>query len=123
MPLHQRKKLVSCHLDKKLRDEFGIRALPVRRDDIVKVMRGSFKGKRGKVTKVDLKKGVVFIENVNRKKVDGTEVPVPFKPSNLMIVSLDRTDERRFKHLKKRIKTPSTEKKTEKISKEEEGGK
>ncbi|MCD6381372.1 MAG: 50S ribosomal protein L24, partial [Candidatus Aenigmarchaeota archaeon] len=43
-PLHIRQKLVSAHLTKELRNELGIRSLPVRKNDRVKIMRGKFKG-------------------------------------------------------------------------------
>ncbi|MEM4662584.1 MAG: 50S ribosomal protein L24 [Candidatus Diapherotrites archaeon] len=102
LPLHKRKKLVTAHLSKELREELKRRSLPVRKGDVVKIMRGSFKGKSGKVTKVDLRKGVVYIEKIVRKKANGTEIPVPIRASKLLITSLDRSDEKRFKRLKQR---------------------
>ncbi len=104
MPLHQRKRLVSAHLSKELRDSLKRRSLAVRKGDTVKIMRGKYRGKTGKVAKVDLRKGRVYIENLARKKGDATEVLIPFNASNLMIVGIDRSDEKRVKHREKEIK-------------------
>lgn len=97
MPLHQGKKIVSAHLSKELKEELKRRSLPVRKGDTVKIVRGSFKGKSGKVSKVDLRKGFVYIEKIVRKKANGAEVQVPINASNLVITSLERSDEKRFK--------------------------
>lgn len=102
MPLHQRKRLASAHLSKELRSSLGRRSLGIRKGDTVKVMRGKYKGRTGKVIKVDLRKGRVHIEKIVRKKADGSEVPVPFNASNLIIIDVDRSDERRIKHRKKK---------------------
>ena len=44
-PLHLRKKFVSANLSKDLRKKQGKRNIPLRKGDIVKIMRGKFKGK------------------------------------------------------------------------------
>ena len=95
-PLHVRQKLVAAHLSKELREELGTRSLPVRKGDTVKVMRGKFRGKQGKVVRVDLRRVRVYVEGLTVKKADGREVLVPIHPSNLLIVDVDRSDERRF---------------------------
>ena len=100
-PLHVRRKFVSAHLSEELRKKYGRRSFPVRKGDEVEVMRGEFKGKRGKVSKVDLKKLKVYIEGITRKKVDGTEVQVPFNASNLKIIDLNLEDKERVKALTK----------------------
>ncbi len=94
-PLHKRRKEMSVHLSKELREKYGKRNIPVRTGDKVKVMRGTFKGKEGKVVEVDLKRYRVKVEGIVRKKADGTEVLVPIHPSNLMITELNLEDERR----------------------------
>ena len=63
----------------------------------MKVLRGGMKGKTGKITGVNYGKGIVFIENVMRKKANGEEVQVPLKASNLLVVDLDKSDSKRFK--------------------------
>ena len=47
------------------------RSIPVRKDDEVLVVRGSLKGREGKVVQVYRKKWVIHIDRVNREKVNG----------------------------------------------------
>jgi large subunit ribosomal protein L24 len=94
-PLHHRQKLVSVHLSPELREELGIRALPVRKDDTVIIMRGALRDVEGKVTDVNLKKLQVFVDGATRDKADGTTINIPIHPSNLMIIKLDLKDKRR----------------------------
>jgi large subunit ribosomal protein L24 len=96
-PLHMRHKLLSAHLSKELRKQWKRRSLPVRKGDEVKIMRGKFKGTTGKISKVDLKKLKVYIENVKRKKVSGEEVHVPIHPSNLLMINPVMEDPKRKK--------------------------
>jgi len=98
-PLHIKRKFLSVHLSKELRKKYKKRSLPVRKGDEVIVLRGKYKKKTGKVTKVDVKKTQVFVEGITRKRVAGTEVQVPLQPSNLMIISLQE-DKKRFKKSK-----------------------
>ena len=95
-PLHRRQKMVAAHLSKELRKELKTRSLPVRKGDTVRIMRGKFRGVEGKVVRVDLKKIRVYVEGVTVKKADGTERLVPIHPSNLLIIDVDRSDERRL---------------------------
>ncbi len=94
-PMHIRHKFVSAPLSRELRDKFGIRSMPIRTGDKVMVRKGSFKGKTGKVSEVDLKRLFVKIEGITRKKADGTEIPVKFRPWNLVITDLNLKDNRR----------------------------
>jgi large subunit ribosomal protein L24 len=102
MPLHLKHKLVTVQLSKELREKFGIRNMPLRVGDKVKVVKGSYKGKSGKVSEVDLKRLFVKIEGITRKKADGTEIPVKFRPWNLVITDLDLKDEERKKIVQRR---------------------
>ncbi|AFZ71087.1 ribosomal protein L24p/L26e, archaeal/eukaryotic [Caldisphaera lagunensis DSM 15908] len=102
MPLHLRHKLVTVKLSKELRNKFGIRNLPVKVGDKVRVVKGTHKGKTGKVTEVDLKRLFVKIEGIKRKKADGTEIPVKIRPWNLEIIDLDLKDEERKKIVQRR---------------------
>ena len=94
-PLHKRQKLVSVHLSPELRAEFGIRSLPVRKDDTVRILRGMMRDIEGKVTEVNLKKIKVFVDGTTREKADGSTVNLPIHPSNLMIIKLNLSDKRR----------------------------
>ncbi len=87
-PLHLRHKLVSSNLSKDLRVKLKKRSLPVRKGDNVKVMRGKFSGKTGKIANVNLKRLRVTIEGLQRQKKDGTKINVFFNPSKLQILEL-----------------------------------
>jgi len=101
-PLHLRHKLVSAHLSRELRDKLGIRSLPVVVGDRVMIMKGDYKGKTGKVVEVDLKGLWVKVEGITRKKADGTEVLVKFRPWNLLILDLNLKDKWRRRIIERR---------------------
>jgi len=94
-PQHALKNLMSAHLSKELAEKYNRRSIPIRKGDTVRVLRGEFKGIQGKVINVDRKKMRVFIENVTRKKVDGSTVNVPVHVSKVMITQLNLEDEYR----------------------------
>jgi large subunit ribosomal protein L24 len=71
------------------------RAIPVRRGDTVRVMRGSFRGREGTVVSVDSVHGTVVIEGITIEKTDEKKVARPIHASNLMITKLDDTDAKR----------------------------
>ncbi len=96
-PLHVRRKFISAHLSKELCEKYKMRSLPLRKGDTVEIMRGEYKGKSGKVSRVNLKKSVVFIEGIKRKNIKGDEVFVSLSPSNLMIKELNLDDMKRLK--------------------------
>lgn len=99
-PLHLKGKAMSSTLSKELRKKHGKRSIRARKGDEVKVMRGKFKGKQGKVDIVNLSKMKVSIEGIQNSKKDGTKVNMWFHPSNLMIVSLNLDDQKRLKRKK-----------------------
>ena len=63
---------MSCHLNKELKAKYDVRAIPVRKGDTVKVMRGIFKGREGKVQTVYRKKWAIHIEKITKEKTNGT---------------------------------------------------
>jgi len=81
-----------------------MRALQVRKDDIVKVMVGKYKGKEGKIVKASVADSYVNIDNLKIKKVDGKEIYVKFQPSNLIIKELSLNDNIRLAKLKREKK-------------------
>ena len=101
-PLHLRQKLVTAPLSRELREKYGVRNLPVRKGDKVRIMRGDFKGHEGEVVEVDLKRYRIYVDGVTIKKADGTPVFRPIHPSNVMIVSLKLDDEWRKKLIERR---------------------
>ncbi|MGM5485269.1 MAG: 50S ribosomal protein L24 [Nanobdellota archaeon] len=98
LPAHMRSRLRNVHLSPELRKRYTKRSIPVRTGDKVKVLRGQFKGKMGKVDSVE--KGKVLIAGVDFAKKDGTKVKYPFVPSNLMITEIDQSDKKRMEKLK-----------------------
>lgn len=93
--LHQRQKLMSAPLSPELKAKYNKRNLPVKLDDTVMVMRGDHTGTEGKVELVNLKHGTIVVEGVSVAKADGTEVPRPIYPSNVMITKLELKDKMR----------------------------
>lgn len=94
-PLHIKHKFLAAHLSKELKNKYERRAIPLRKDDKVKVMRGQFKGKIGKIRSVNLKKSRVYIEGVEIIKKEGSKVFCPINASNLMILELNLDDKKR----------------------------
>lgn len=102
-PLHIRAKLVSSNLSKELKDKYGKNSMPLRKGDEVKVMVGKFKKHIGKIEKVDLKKKKVTVENVQRKKMDGSKVSIYLNASNLQIQKLNLDDKKRLKSISRKV--------------------
>lgn len=112
-PLHLKQKLMHSHLAKELREKYqGVRRIQLRKNDKVKVARGEFRGKEGKVERIALKSSRVYIAGMDRIKADGSRVQVAFHPSNLIIVELDLSDKRRKEKLTvgKKTVSPTPEK-------------
>lgn len=103
-PLHIRHKFMSAPLSPDLREKYGIRNLPVRKGDSVRVMRGKWAGHEGKVVRVDLKRIRIFVEGVQFKKPDGTPVYYPIHPSKVMIIKLDLSDPMRRRAIERKQK-------------------
>ena len=117
-PNHLRHKLMSANLSKELRTKYGKRNFPIRKDDNVKIMRGEFKNKTGKIVSVDLKRLRISIEGIQKSKKDGTKVNVWFNPSNLQIKELNLEDKKRIVSLE-RGKKKTEDIKTKEKPKEE----
>ncbi len=112
-PLHIRKKFVSVNLSKELRKKYKRRNIPVRKNDIVKIMRGKFKAKQGKIIEVKLKISKVVVEGIQVKKQDGSKVSIKLQPSNLQIIELNLEDRKRMKKLGTKENKESKNKKPE----------
>lgn len=113
-PLHIRHKLISSGLSKELRKSYGRRSFSLRKGDSVKVLVGKFKGKKGKINNVSLKKLKVTIEGLQIQKKDGTKINVWFQPSNLQIEALNLDDKKRSQAIKNIVKEVKEEKSEEK---------
>ena len=100
-PLHTRHKLMSSQVSEEVEKKYGIKKIAVRKGDEVKVMRGKFRGKEGKVKDVDTKKIRLTIDKIQNQKKDGTKINVYFNPSNLQIKVLNTEDKMRIDNKEK----------------------
>ena len=116
-PAHLRHKFMAAPLSQELISSKGAKALPVRKGDTVRIMRGDHTGFEGKVSRIDLKKYRIFIEGLTREKVDGTNIFVSVHPSKVMIKSLKLDDKWRqgIVERKKELELPKKEKEAVKI--------
>ena len=73
-------------LSKDLRQKYGVKNIPIRKDDEVQVVRGHFKGQQvGKVVQCHRKKFCIYIERIQRENANGASVYVGIHPSNVRI--------------------------------------
>merc|ERR1711981_1433838 len=80
---------------KELSSKHHVKSMPIRKDDEVIVVRGSHRGREGKVIQVYRKKYVIHIERVTREKSNGSTVNVGIHPSNVVITKLKLDRDRR----------------------------
>ena len=109
-PNHIKRTFMGATLDKKLREKYGRRNIEVRKGDEVKVMRGKFKGKQGKAGEIDIKNTRLQIDGIQRSKAGGEKLVTWFHPSNVKIIILDDSDNKR---LRKAVKAEEKDVKTE----------
>ncbi|CEF99824.1 KOW [Ostreococcus tauri] len=94
-PSSERRKLMSAALSAELKAQHGANAVPIRVNDEVRVTRGSFKNREGKVVQVYRKKWVIHIANITRDKVNGTQIQVGVDPSKCIITKLHMDKDRK----------------------------
>ncbi|MBP2624423.1 MAG: 50S ribosomal protein L24 [Nitrosopumilaceae archaeon] len=82
-------------LSKTLRKKYKRRNLRLRIGDMVKVMRGEYKGVDGKILKILLKKSKISIEGIKRENSKGEKVNVNIHSSNVVITSINTDDKLR----------------------------
>ncbi|MFA5061473.1 MAG: 50S ribosomal protein L24 [Candidatus Pacearchaeota archaeon] len=96
-PKHIQRRLMSSSLEKKLKEKYKRKNISVVKGDEVKVMRGKYKGKQGKVSVCDVKNTRIQIEGITRQKKAGDKIGVWFHPSKVKIVLLNEKDSKRIK--------------------------
>jgi large subunit ribosomal protein L24 len=96
-PYHLRNRMMTASLSHDLREKYGIRRLPVHKDDKVEVIYNKSEDQeiKGKVIKVLPQRYAIHIEGHSKEKADGTIVSFPVHPSNVIITSLNLRDKRR----------------------------
>ena len=94
-PSSIKRRLMSCHLSKTLRAEHKLRALPIKRGDEVKILKGKFKGRGGKVVQVYRRRNVIHVDKIQREKQNGQTVFCPIRPSYCIIEKLLNNKDRK----------------------------
>ena len=79
---------MSAPLNKELQKQYGIKRLPIRRDDEVEVVRGQMKNRTGKVVAVKLSTMRINVESVTKQKMSNETVFIPIHPSNVVITKI-----------------------------------
>ncbi|KAH8972959.1 hypothetical protein BDL97_01G019400 [Sphagnum fallax] len=94
-PSSVRRILMSAALSSDLKNKYNVRSVPVRKDDEVQVVRGTYKGREGKVVQVYRRKWVIHIERITREKVNGSTVNVGIDPSKVVITKFKLDKDRK----------------------------
>ncbi|KAH7095581.1 translation protein SH3-like domain-containing protein [Paraphoma chrysanthemicola] len=87
-PSSVRRVIMSAPLSKELREKHGVRSIPLRKDDEIQVVRGSNKGREGKITSVYRLKYCIHVNGIVREKSNGQSVPIPIAPSKVVVTKL-----------------------------------
>ena len=102
-PLHIKPKIMLIStLSKELRKKHNKRNMRLRKGDTVRIMRGQFKNKKGKVDEIETKTDKIYVEGIEHVKKYGTKAFYPLKASNLMITELNLDDKKRKKILSRK---------------------
>lgn len=101
-PLHKKRIFMSSHLSRELREKYKKRSMPIIVGDEVLVKAGKYKGKSGKVTKLNRSKLKVYLDSVKIEKMDGSQKHAPIHASNLLITKLKLEDTKRVQLLKRK---------------------
>ncbi|KAH7658406.1 Ribosomal protein L26/L24 eukaryotic/archaeal protein [Dioscorea alata] len=94
-PSSVRRVLMSAPLSIDLRNKYSVRSIPIRKDDEVQVVRGTYKGREGKVVQVYRRRWVIHVERITREKVTGSTVNVGLDPSKVVITKLKLDKDRK----------------------------
>lgn len=115
VPKHLTERRVRSPLSRALREKYGRRNVRVIDGDTIKVIRGEYSGIEGKVEKVNMKRGSLAIEGIQREKVRGGNVKVEINSTNVIVTDLDLDDKYRqamIQRIHEPVKKNSTEKKS-----------
>ncbi|KAJ5692281.1 60S ribosomal protein L26 [Penicillium macrosclerotiorum] len=87
-PSSERRTIMSAPLSKELQQKYNVRSIPIRKEDEVLVVRGSQKGRSGRVNSVYRLKWAIHVEKIQRDKSNGQSVYLPLHPSKVVITQL-----------------------------------
>ena len=103
-PLHVKRKFMAAHLAPMLRKKYKRRSFPLRKGDTVKIMRGQFRKKTGKIERIDRNRTRIYLDTVFQMKRDGSKAPYPVHPSNVLVMDLILDDKRRRQAVERNIR-------------------
>ena len=86
---HQVSKIFTAPLDESLQEVYGIKRIPVRVGDSVRIVRGEFVGVEGKVNSLNKKTRRLIIEECVLQKKSGENYFVPIAVSNVLITKFE----------------------------------
>ena len=98
-------KQICAPLSKDLRKKYSRRSARIMVDDTVNVIRGEYKGIKGKVSKISTNNSSIAIEGNKKEKLKGDKIDVYIHSSNVIITSLNTDDKWRLKILEKKPKS------------------
>jgi ribosomal protein uL24 len=82
---HQISKIFMVRLDEPLQEEWGIKRLPLRKDDEVRVIKNEMVDVEGKVLSLNRRTRTIEIEECTLEKKNGATYYVPISPSNVIL--------------------------------------
>ena len=100
-PQHVVSKRISASLSESLREKYDRKTIRVHKNDVVKILRGEYKGIDGKITHIYPKIGKISVDGVTREKLAGGNTPVKIHSSNVMVTSVDLKDKFRKEKIEK----------------------
>ena len=106
-------KQICAPLSKDLRKKYSRRSARIMVDDTVNVIRGEYKGIKGKISKVSTTNSSIAIEGNKKEKLKGDKIDVYIHSSNVIITSLNTDDKWRVKILEKKPKSKIKSMKTD----------
>ena len=116
-PSNIRRKIMTVRLSRELRKKYNVRNLPIRKNDVVKILKGKSRKKSGKVTAVYRRKWCIHVDKVTKDKQNGQPVNVPIKTHNCVIETLHLDKDR--KELLERVARNADRKKNKGMGKTE----
>ena len=91
---------MSSPVIKEIENKYKIKKIPVRRGDHVLILRGSHKGKNGKVIQCSRKNFYIFVDKVTGTRTSKNNYYIKLKASNVIIEKINLSESRQGKFLK-----------------------
>lgn len=86
---HQVSKIFTIPLDEPMQAQYGVKRMPLRIGDSVRIESGEFEGIEGSILSIDKKKRRVTIEEATLQKRDGSNYFVPVAISKLTLTKFE----------------------------------